>query len=223
MVSQKRDPMRVLLLYIFLFAGIQCHAQKSNIERIKLSGQVTTAHGEPIKNAVLYIDSVKTFVRTNKKGRYNTKIAKDTKTIMVYSAEHGVNSRPYAGKAEMDFQFADGNEPLTEQDLEALGYLTEAPRKGMLSPSRFKEFSNIYQLIREMFTGVEVNGSNIVVRGVSSFGDTTPLFVVDDSYVSDISFIQPAEVESIVLLKGEDTAIYGSRGANGVFLIRLKK
>ncbi len=96
-------------------------------------------------------------------------------------------------------------------------------QKGMISPSRFKEFSSIYQLIREMFTGVEVNGSNIVVRGVSSFGDTPPLFVVDESYVSDISFIQPAEVESIILLKGEDTAIYGSRGANGVFLIRLKR
>ena len=217
--------MRVLLIYIFLFAGIQCYAQKSNIATIKLSGLVTTANGEPIKNAVLYIDSVKTFVRTNKKGIYKTKIAKDIKTIMVYSAEHGVNSRPYAGKAEMNFQFADGIAILTEHDLAALGYLTEAPRKGMLSPSRFKEFSNIYQLILEMFTGVEVNvnGGNIVVRGVSSFGDSTPLFVVDEAYVEDISFIQPAEVESIVLLKGEDTAIYGSRGANGVFLIRLRK
>ncbi len=217
--------MRVLLIYIFLFGCIQCYAQKSNIATIKLSGLVTTANGEPIKNAVLYIDSVKTFVRTNKKGIYKTKVTKDIKTIMVYSAEHGVISRAYAGKAEMNFQFADGIDILTEHDLAALGYHTEAPRKGMLSPSRFKEFSNIYQLILEMFTGVEVNvnGGNIVVRGVSSFGDSTPLFVVDEAYVEDISFIQPAEVESIVLLKGEDTAIYGSRGANGVFLIRLRK
>jgi hypothetical protein len=212
-----------VFFFIFIVAGLQGAAQKNENTRINLWGMVTAANGEPIKNAVLYIDSVKTFVRTNKKGFYKTQIAKDTKTIMVYAPGLGAVSRPYVGKAEMDFQFVDGLDGIDEHGLEALGFVTEAPRKGMLSPSRFKEFSNIYTLIREMFTGIEVNGSNIVVRGVSSFGDNTPLFVVDDTYVQDISFIQPVEVESIVLLKGEDAAIYGSRGANGVFLIRLKK
>lgn len=210
-------------LYICLLASIQVLAQKNDNARIKLSGLVNTVGGEPIKNAVLFIDSVKTFVRTNKKGIYKTTIDKETKSIMVYAPDHGILSKTYVGVAEMNFQFVNSIDHLTEYDLEELGYVTEAPRKGTLAPSRFKEFPNIYQLIREMFTGVEVNGSRIVVRGVSSFGDSTPLFVVDDSYVSDISFIQPAEVESIVLLKGEDTAIYGSRGANGVFLIHLKK
>lgn len=72
-----------------------------------------------------------------------------------------------------------------------------------------------------MFTGVEVNGNNIVVRGVSSFGSSAPLFIIDDSYVTDISFIPPVEIKSIELLKGEDTTLYGSRGANGVFLYAL--
>jgi hypothetical protein len=46
-----------------------------------------------------------------------------------------------------------------------------------------------------------------VVRDVFSFADSTRLFQLDECYVSDISFIQPAEEESMPLLKGEETAI----------------
>lgn len=206
-----------------LLSTLNSFCQENWIARVEINGVVTTADGQPIKGAVLYVDSVKTFVRTNRKGLYKTKINKDIKDLMVYSPKHGMYSKKYVGDTSMDFKFMNSIDNLTEYNLEELGYITKSPRKGTIDPSRFKEFSSIYQLIREMFTGVEVNGSNIVVRGVSSFGDTTPLFIVDDSYVSDISFILPAEVKSIELLKNEDTTLYGSRGANGVFIIHLWK
>ena len=54
-----------------------------------------------------------------------------------------------------------------------MGYVIEAPVKGTIDSSRYKEFTDVFQLIREMFNGVEVNRNNIVVRGVSSFGSST--------------------------------------------------
>jgi TonB-dependent SusC/RagA subfamily outer membrane receptor len=50
---------------------------------------------------------------------------------------------------------------------------------------------------------------------------TEPLFVVDGMVVSSISDIQPFTVKSIEILKGSSASIYGSRGANGVILIKL--
>lgn len=215
--------MKRIFLLLMVLGCANVYAQAGNITRVELEGLVTTADGKPIKRAVLYVDSVKTFVRTNRKGFYKTKIYEDTESVMIYSPAHGMYSKNYNGEEVLDFQFMNSIDHLTENDLENLGYVTEAPRKGTIDPSRFKEFSDIYQLIREMFTGVEVNGNNIVVRGASTFGSTTPLFIVDENYVNDISFVLPAEVKSIELLKGTDATMYGSRGTNGVFIIRLRK
>ena len=66
--------------------------------------------------------------------------------------------------------------------------------------------------------------ATINIRGANSFyGSTEPLFVVDGSVVDRIDDINPREVKSIEVLKDGGAAIYGSRGANGVILITLKK
>lgn len=214
--------MKYLVPLFLLIVGIT-QAQNRSSDMISIEGVVFDGHGLPIKKATLFKDSVKTFVKTNKKGIFKTKISNDTKVLSVYSSEHGMATIFYSGENHVEFKFPKEKYILTDRNLEDLGFVTTAPRKGTIDPSKFKDYTDIYQLIREMFTGVEVNGSNIVVRGVGSFGDTTPLFLVDDSYVQNISFINPVEVKSIQLLKGGDATMYGSRGANGVFLIYLKK
>ena len=64
----------------------------------------------------------------------------------------------------------------------------------------------------------------IRVRGVSSFTNSDPCYVVDGLIMDNISFLNPNEVESMEVLKDASaTAIYGSRGANGVILITTKQ
>lgn len=214
--------MRCLVFLIFLSIN-PCVSQSRLSDKVRVEGIVMDVHGLPVKGAVLYKDSVKTFVRTNKKGVFKTKVPKNTETLSIYSQEHGMATLFYTGERRLKFKFPKEKVLLSERNLMDLGFVVVAPRKGTIDASRFKEYSDIYQLIRELFTGVEVNGSNIVVRGVGSFGATTPLFMVDDNYVSSIDYINPVEVKSIELLKGEDATMYGSRGANGVFLIYLNK
>jgi TonB-dependent SusC/RagA subfamily outer membrane receptor len=70
--------------------------------------------------------------------------------------------------------------------------------------------------------GVMVNGDQVLIRGISSIIlSNEPLFVVDGTPVSTISDISPQMVESIEVLKGPSSAIYGSRGANGAILVDL--
>ncbi|MFX0557292.1 TonB-dependent receptor plug domain-containing protein [Maribacter sp. CXY002] len=215
--------MRYLLLICVVTVQF-CLAQNQSSEKVKIEATVVNYLGIPVKKAILYIDSIKTFVRSNKQGNFTTEIPSSTQSLSVYSKTHGLITKVYGMENHIDFQFPNNivNE-LTERNLQDMGFTVVAPRKGSIDPARFKEYTDIYKLIRELFTGVEVNGSNIVVRGSNSFGDTTPLFVVDDSYVPSISFINPVELKSIELLKGEETTLYGSRGANGVFIIHLAK
>ncbi len=67
-------------------------------------------------------------------------------------------------------------------------------------------------------------GISIQVRGVGTNGNTAPMYVVDGIQVSDISFISAEDIASMEVLKdAASSAIYGSRGANGVVLISTKR
>ena len=82
----------------------------------------------------------------------------------------------------------------------------------------------IYELIQGRCAGVQVNGTRILIRGISSILlSTDPLFVVNGNAVDDISWINPNDVKTIDILKDADAcSLYGTRGANGVILITLK-
>lgn len=66
--------------------------------------------------------------------------------------------------------------------------------------------------------------NKILIRGISSINSSTePLIVVDGTPQTNIDWINPNDVKSIDVLKdGGSSAIYGSRGANGVIIINLK-
>ena len=86
-------------------------------------------------------------------------------------------------------------------------------------------YSNIYEYLQGRVAGVEVNGNSIRIRGDRSImASNEPLIIVDGMEMNDISDINPQMVSSIEVLKdGASTAIYGSRGANGVILIKLRQ
>lgn len=80
-------------------------------------------------------------------------------------------------------------------------------------------------------TGVQVTttsgapgaGAAVRIRGVGTFNNSSPIFVVDGVILDDISFLNSADIASMEVLKDASaTAIYGSRGANGVILIQTK-
>ncbi len=89
---------------------------------------------------------------------------------------------------------------------------------------------SLADMIRQK-SGVSVSGqgasARIRVSGISSFGPSDPLFVVNGTAVgtdfsSVVNSVNPNDVVSITILKGTDAAIYGSRGGNGVIVIRTK-
>ncbi|MFH6999353.1 SusC/RagA family TonB-linked outer membrane protein [Flavobacterium sp. FlaQc-57] len=67
-------------------------------------------------------------------------------------------------------------------------------------------------------------GLNLNIRGVSTLGNNSPLIVIDGIVGGDINALNPADIESVSVLKDAGSAaIYGSRASNGVVLITTKK
>ena len=87
------------------------------------------------------------------------------------------------------------------------------------------------QLLQGQAAGVTVLNSGapgaqstVFIRGVSGFGNTTPLYIIDGTQVGDMSQVNPNDIESISVLKDAGTAaIYGISGGNGVVIVTTKK
>ena len=72
-------------------------------------------------------------------------------------------------------------------------------------------------------SGQPGSGKSILIRGISTNGDNSPLYVVDGLQVGNIDNLNPSDVESVDVLKdAASSAIYGARAANGVVIITTK-
>ena len=103
----------------------------------------------------------------------------------------------------------------------------------MVHPNKNQPSNMDLTAMIQKLPGVRVQGgrgqyASIAVGAPSSYmSDTSPLFVVNgrtigNDYSTVYNIVRPADVVSMSVLKGSDATIYGTRGANGVILIRTK-
>ncbi len=217
--------MKVLFytMWVCLSGLLSLHSQESD-EVLTVVGRVSNFYGRPVPRAILYLDSVRTDSRADKQGNYRVSLRKESTTLSVYSPNYGLLTMYYDGRKRADFTYPKATESMSSVELEALGFKRE--RVAEAGSEIYKNYNNIYEMIQERFSGVVVVGSKIRIRGTSSItveANSDPLMIVDGGYFTDISFVNPAEVRTIEILKGEEATLYGSRGGNGVILISLKK
>lgn len=209
----------IIFLMGTLFAVL--HAQSKASRRVQVKGTVLDAEGFPVNKGYVFVDSLKTGFRTNKRGEYKLRIPAESNLISIFSKEKGMQSAVYNGEESVDITFPKITNTMTEKELTALGYVFDTDVFRNNGKNDYSEYNNIFQIIREKFTGVTIIDNSLYIRGFIG-GDQTPLYIVDGNYVSGIGNINVDELKSIELLKGEDTALYGARGAPGVFIITLK-
>lgn len=104
--------------------------------------------------------------------------------------------------------------------------LTTAVSKVDVKKREIQTYSTIYDYLRGRVPGVMVTSDNrIIIRGIgTNSGQTDPLILVDGVTVSasDLSGINPGDIQTVEVLKDGSSAIYGIQGANGVILISTK-
>ena len=118
-----------------------------------------------------------------------------------------------------------------QEDPVNIGYGTVDKRNLTTSVSNVKvkqhdavTYSSVYDYLRGRVPGVMVTSDNrIIIRGISTNSNNTdPLILVDGVAVTDLSNINPSDIQSVDVLKDGSASIYGVQGANGVILITTR-
>ena len=232
--------MKIRLLFLILVSALcfsSITAQKSN-KKITITGTVLNSDKEPIANAIIMIDDVKTNLMTDANGKYKVKVKSDASKIGFFTFGHGTFEDSIKGRTQIDVIFgvargqqtADQNVAPGEQGVNT-GYglvkkknLTTDVNTIDGTNKKYATYHSLSELVqREGGAGVRVNGNAVIIQESKDlFGTVYALIIVDGVYMDGLPDIQPAQVKSIEILKGTSAAIYGSRGYGGVIIIKTK-
>lgn len=100
--------------------------------------------------------------------------------------------------------------------------LSSAVSNVKVKKTEAQTYSDMYEYLRGRVPGVMVTSDKrIIIRGIGTNSDNTdPLILVDGVETTDLSSINPSDVQSVDVIKDGTSAIYGMQGANGVIIIR---
>lgn len=211
--------------------------QKVSQQLRKVYGIVKSESGETIIGANVWVKNTTTGVITDIDGRYQINID-DPKTVLVFSYL-GMKSQEIVvgNKSEINVVMASDAEQLDEVVVVGYGVQKKVNLTGAVETVKSDRISNkpvtsITSALTGEAAGVTItqgsgqpgpNQGTVRVRGIGTWGDASPLVLVDGISMS-LNDVIPSEVESVSILKdASSAAIYGSRAANGVILITTKK
>ncbi|MFD2835497.1 SusC/RagA family TonB-linked outer membrane protein [Christiangramia antarctica] len=201
-----------------------------------MSGVVQSAGDElPLPGVNVIEQGTSNGVTTNMNGEYSIEVAPDA--VLVFSFV-GFENREIEvnNQTTINVMMVDNLEAL--EDVVVIGYGTQkkSDLTGSVSIVDVDEAKKVItpdvgKLLQGQAAGVTVQSSgepggfvNIKIRGITSFNNNNPLFVIDGVIVDSPFDFPPGEIESIQVLKDASAAaIYGQRGANGVVIITTQQ
>ncbi len=207
---------------------------------ISLSGRVTNAKKEPLEGVSVTVKGSRTGTTTDTDGRFQLSVpsAKNVELVFSFVGYHAQTIK-VAGQTVFDVVLEQSIAGL--EDVVVVGYGTEKKEDltGAISSIDAKDMnaggtiSNVAQALRGRVAGVHITQNSsapggsisIRVRGSNSISSgSEPLYVVDGFPTENGLGVNPNDISTIQILKDASaTAIYGSRGANGVVLITTKR
>jgi TonB-dependent SusC/RagA subfamily outer membrane receptor len=216
-----------------------------------IKGTVLNAEKEPIENAIVMIDGIKTRSTTDSKGIFKIRVALTAIKLGIFTFGYGLQEEDIYGRSRIDFNFENqpswklhpreggisvlgsNKIPVGEESVD-VGY-AHMKRKDITtdisfidgSNKKYASYSSIAEMIWREVSGVRVIGTpgnyRIILQGSGDlFGSVGPLIIIDGMPGGSINDIQPSSVASISVLKGTAAAIYGSRGYGGAIIIKTK-
>ncbi len=204
-------------------------------QSFKISGRVTDSSGNALPGVTVVIQGTSKGTITNAEGSYSLGNVPGSATLVFSFVGMKQQEITVAGKSTINVTMAE--ETIGIEEVVAVGYGTvkKSDLTGSVTSVSSKSFldqpaSSANSILAGRAPGVTVrrmNGapgreSTIRIRGANSlYGGNDPLIVVDGNYSSMPDMY---DIESIEILKDASaTAIYGSRGANGVILVKTKR
>ena len=213
---------------------------------IEISGKINDEFSQGLPGASVVVKGTVNGTTTDLDGNYKLNVPEDA-TLVISYVGYKTQEVSLNGRSEINISLEVDSETLSEVVVIGYGVQKTKDVTGAVKRVTNEDFNkgvmnNAGQLIQGKAAGVNVtsssgepgSGQRIVIRGQGTLrAGSGPLFVLDGfllglagtgSAGSPLNFINPDDIESIDILKDASaTAIYGSRGANGVVIITTKK
>ena len=224
---------RVLMLAIMLVVSMSALAQSKTV-----TGKIVDANGEPVIGASAIVKGTSIGGVSDIDGNFTIKNVPEDATIQVSYVGYKAQTISVKGKNTLTITLLEDNTTL--DDVVVIGYgsvkkstLTAAVSKMDAKGIENRTLARAETALQGQLAGVQVRtttgepGSDmqIRVRGAASVNASSdPLYVVDGVPTDNLSGINPADIQSVEVLKdAASAAIYGSRGSNGVVMVTTKK
>ena len=208
------------------------------VKEIVVKGTVVDAQNVPVIGANILVKGTTTGTITDIDGQFTLNAHKGDKLVISYIGF--INSEVVVANASpITIKMKEDSEVLDEVVVVGYGTMKKSDITGAISSVSSKQFSNepvrrVDEILQGRSAGVTVTnlsgmpgaGVQVRVRGTTSINKSSePLYVIDGIVsVTGLNGLNPSDIESMEVLKdASSTAIYGSRGANGVVLVTTKK
>jgi TonB-linked SusC/RagA family outer membrane protein len=226
--------MKKMLLLLLLACGlVQGYAQEKSVK-----GKVTDEANKPLAGATVTLKGTTVTTTTDESGNFQINTGTQVRPVLVITFVGFLNEE-YVIKGRTDFMIHLQQDPRTLGDVIVVGYGTQRKRDvtGATATIKADEIAKrplvrVEQALQGTTSGVVVQsnsgqpgqGLSVRIRGTNSItGGNDPLYVIDGFIGGSIESLSMADIESLEILKDASaTAIYGSRGSNGVVIITTK-
>ncbi|MCI1186715.1 TonB-dependent receptor [Hymenobacter sp. DH14] len=201
-----------------------------------VAGRVVDASGAGIPGVNVIVKGTSIGTQTDADGRY-TIDAPEGATLVFSFVGYAGQEVVVSGRSTVDVTLAVDSKALS--DVVVVGYLTQDRQNvtSAVSSVDVREAAKtpaptLVQGLQGRVAGVTIESAgnpgavpNVLIRGVGTTGSgANPLYVIDGLWTDNIRDLSPNDIESTTVLKdASSTAVYGSRGANGVILITTRK
>ena len=234
-LTMKIASMILIFSFLKLSATSTYSSNIDELQQLKVSGKVTDETGRPLPGVTVHVKGTTLGTLTDASGKYAINNLTQNDTLVFSFVGMTTQEIPSNGQVQIDVVLKEKSIGLEE--VVVTGYSTQRKKDiiGAVSVVDMKSFQSLptgsgVVALQGQASGVNIisNGapgseSQIYIRGIGSFGNTSPLVLID-GVEGDLNNINSTEIESIQVLKDAGSAaIYGVRGSNGVIIITTKK
>lgn len=219
---------------MLLALTLACNLAMAQVQ-IKVHGTVRDVSGEPLIGATVLEKGTANGISTDMNGDYSITVRQGATVMFSYVGYQTLEKKATGELLDVTLK----EDAVALDDVVVVGYGVQKKSNvtGSISQVKAEDLenrtvSNVQSALQGKTSGVQVvttsgapgSAPAIRVRGYSSNVDMSPLYVVDGVRLSDISGIDPNDIQSIEVLKdAASAAIYGAQAGNGVVLVTTKK
>ncbi len=233
-MAKSNSKLQTLFAMLMFVSGIQLMAA----QQINITGTVTDVTGDPLIGVSVTVPGAKTGAATDVEGNFSLQADSKGKLRFSYVGYETIEV-PVNGRTVINVEMKENSEILSEVVVIGYGTMDKKELTSAISHVSEKDFLSVSSLdpsmmIQGKVPGVSItntgagdpnNQASIQIRGVSSrSAGLGPLIVIDGVPGGNLTNINPNDIASFDILKdGAASAIYGTRGSNGVILVTTKK